>query len=59
MYRRFGKHRGGLGLQLHAEEPHQQHHKDDRHGYVAEGDGDGDPQGRVGEEVRQRHTRMD
>lgn len=59
MYRRFGKHHGELGLQLHAKQPNQQHDKDDGHGKVAEGDGDGYPQGGVGEEVGQRHSQVD
>ena len=59
MYRRFGKCLGGVGLKFHAEQPHQQHDKDDGHGKIAEGDGDGYPQGGVGEEGCQRHTQVD
>ena len=55
----YGSGGGENRLKLHAEQPHHQHGDDDCHGDVAEGEGDGYPQGRVGEEVRQCHTRLD
>ena len=48
---------GEASLKLRVEQPHEQHHEDDCHGEVAEGDGDGYPQGRVGKECCQLHTR--
>ena len=43
-------------LKFHAEQPHQQHDQEDCHGDVAKGDGDGNPQGGVGEECCQLHN---